>query len=131
MIDIQAMFPVMVAANLEEIRQFYSSAFGFNAVFFDPDFYLHLVSPSTGIQLGFLVPNHPSQPEFLQAQMSTSGYVISFEVADAAKAYTEAQQLELNIVMPLKEEVWGQVHFIVEDPAGFKIDVVEHVATSP
>lgn len=126
MIDIQAMFPVMVATNLEEVKQFYTSAFGFNAVFYDADFYLHLVS-NTGVQLGFLLPDHPSQPEFLQPLMSPDGYVISLEVADAAKAYAEAQSMELPIVMELKEEAWGQIHFIVEDPAGFKIDIVEHL----
>ncbi|MDF1644270.1 MAG: VOC family protein [Pseudomonadales bacterium] len=127
MIDIQAMFPVMVALNLEEIKQFYTSVFGFNVAFFDPNFYLHLVSPSTGIQLAFLLPNHVSQPQFLQSMMSFEGYVISFEVADAAKAYAEAKSMGLTIAMDLKEEVWGQIHFMVEDPAGFKIDVVEHI----
>lgn len=127
MIDIQAIFPVMVAANLEEIKQFYTSVFGFNAVFYDPDFYLHLVSPSTGAQLGFLMPNHPTQPQFLHAIMSTEGYVISLEVADAAKAYEEAKTMKLPIAMDLKEEVWGQIHFIVKDPAGFNIDIVQHL----
>lgn len=127
MIDIQAMIPVMEAPNLEDIKQFYTSVFGFNAAFFDPGFYLHLVSPSTGVQLGFLLPNHVSQPQFLQPVMSLDGYVISFEVADAAKAYTEARTMGLNIVMELKEEAWGQIHFIVKDPAGFKIDVIEHL----
>lgn len=127
MIDIQAIFPVMVATNLEEIKLFYTSVFGFNAVFFDADFYLHLVSPGTGAQLGFLIPNHPSQPQFLHTLMSTEGYVISLEVADAAKAYEQATTMKLPIVMELKEEVWGQLHFIVKDPAGFKIDVVQHL----
>ncbi|MBL4796796.1 MAG: VOC family protein [Oleispira sp.] len=131
MIDIQTMFPVMVATNLEDVKQFYTSVFGFNVVFFDASFYLHLVSPSTGVQLGFLLPNHPSQPQFLQSLMSVDGYVISLEVADAAKAYIEAENMELPIIMELKEEAWGQIHFIVEDPAGFKIDIVEHLEALP
>lgn len=125
MIDIQAMFPVMVATNLAEIKQFYTSVFGFNAVFYDAEFYLHLVSNS-GVQLGFLLPDHPTQPQFLQPLMSPDGYVISLEVSDAAKAYEEAMSMKLPIAMELKEEDWGQIHFILEDPAGFKIDVVEH-----
>ena len=43
-----------------EIRIFYESVFGFNAVFYDADFYLHLVSPNSGVQLGFLMPEHAS-----------------------------------------------------------------------
>lgn len=126
MIDIQAMFPVMVASNLAEIKQFYTSVFGFNAVFYDAEFYLHLVSNS-GVQLGFLLPEHPTQPQFLQTLMSPDGYVISLEVADAAKAYEEAMSMMLSIAMELKEEDWGQIHFMLKDPAGFKIDIVEHL----
>ena len=126
MIDIQAMFPVMVASNLAEIKQFYTSVFGFNAVFYDAEFYLHLVSNS-GVQLGFLLPEHPTQPQFLQPLMSSDGYVISLEVADAAKAFEEALRMKLSIAMELKEEGWGQIHFMLEDPAGFKIDIVEHL----
>lgn len=34
MIEIQAMFPVMVASNLVELNMFYTNYFGFQAVFF-------------------------------------------------------------------------------------------------
>ncbi len=127
MIEINAMFPVMVTQDLEAVKQFYETVFGFNAVFYDANFYLHLLSPNSGVQLGFLLPNHPSQPTFLHPVMSPDGFVISLEVADAALAYMEAERLNLDIVMPLKQEVWGQNHFIVSDPAGFRVDVVQHL----
>jgi catechol 2,3-dioxygenase-like lactoylglutathione lyase family enzyme len=127
MIEIEAMFPVMVTPNLDAVKQFYETVFGFNAVFYDPNFYLHLVSPSTGVQLGFLLPNHDTQPAFLQSSMSADGYVISLEVKNAAEAYAEAKNLNLNIAMHLKEEDWGQTHFILQDPAGFRVDVVQHL----
>jgi uncharacterized glyoxalase superfamily protein PhnB len=53
--------------------------------------------------------------------------VISLEVLDAAKAFEQAKDLDLKIVFPLREEPWGQIHFIVEDPAGFRVDLVEQV----
>lgn len=126
MIEFQAMFPVMVAADLAAIKHFYETIFAFNTVFYDPNFYLHLVSPSNGVQLGFLVPNHESQPAFLQTRMVTDGYVISLEVGDAQKAYQQAKELALDMIMPLKDEAWGQRHFIIQDPAGLRIDIVEH-----
>lgn len=126
MIEFQAMFPVMVATDLEDLKQFYESVFGFSAVFYEPGFYLHLVSPNTGVQLGFLVPGHESQPAFLHARMVTEGYVMSFEVTDAQQAYQQAKDLALEVVMPLKDESWGQRHFIIQDPAGFRVDIVEH-----
>ena len=120
MIDIQAMFPVMVASNLAEIKQFYTSVFGFNAVFYDAEFYLHLVSNS-GVQLGFLLPEHPTQPQFLQPLMSPDGYVISLEVADAAKAFEEAVSMKLSIAMELKEEDWGRFTLCWKTPPALKL----------
>lgn len=127
MIEVQAVFPVMVTPHLEEVRRFYETVFGFNAVFHEPGFYLHLVSPHSGGQLGFLAPGHESQPPFLHPLMAANGYVISLEVADAASAYTAAEAKGLDIVMPLKDETWGQRHFMVTDPAGFRVDVVQHL----
>ena len=127
MIEFQAMFPVMVADNLAELKQYYEENFGFNAVFFEADFYLHLVSPDSGVQLGFLMPNLKNQPSFLHSKMITEGYAVSLDVADAHKAYQQAQHLKLDIQLPLTEEVWGQRHFILQDPAGFYIDIVEHL----
>jgi uncharacterized glyoxalase superfamily protein PhnB len=127
MIEIDAMFPVMVASNLEELKTFYETVFGFKTVFYDTHFYLHLMSDNGAIQLGFLLPNLTSQPEFLHPVMSIDGFVISLEVKDAALAYLEAQKLNLNFAMNLKEESWGQVHFMIKDPAGFRVDVVQHL----
>ena len=127
MIEIEAMFPVMVTSKLDAVKQFYETVFGFNSVFYDSSFYLHLVSPSTGAQLGFLLPDHASQPEFLHPIMNSDGFVISLEVKDAAIAYSEAQKMNLSFAMNLKQEDWGQIHFMLQDPAGFHVDVVQHL----
>ncbi|MGC9492247.1 VOC family protein [Vibrio genomosp. F10] len=128
MIEFSAMFPVMVAVDLEKIKTFYETFFGFQSVYYQQDFYLHLVSMDTGVQLGFLVPDHPSQPEFLHRLFDPQGYVISLEVPNAVAAYEQAQSLNMTFSMPLKEEEWGQIHFMVEDPAGINIDIVQHKA---
>ena len=127
MIEVDVMFPLMVVENVEDIKLFYETVFGFKAVYYDPHFYLHLISANNNIQLGFLLPELTNQPEFLHSAMSTEGYVISLEVKNAALAYLEAQKMNLDIVMELKHEEWGQIHFIIQDPAGISIDVVEHV----
>lgn len=130
MIEIDAMFPVMVTNNLGAVKGFYESIFGFHTVFYDPDFYLHLVHPHNGIQLGFLLPDLESQPSYLHPLMNQTGYVISLEVKDASIAYKQAMESGLSIAMELKEETWGQVHFMVTDPAGIHIDIVQHIAAA-
>ena len=127
MIEVASLFPVFVSQNLDQLKEFYCGFFGFDAVFFDAEFYLHLVHPASGAQLGFLIPNHPSQPEFLHGLAQQGGMVISLEVADAERAFDSARNMDLSVVMPLKEESWGQIHFMVRDPQGFVIDVVEHI----
>ena len=125
MININAAFPLYVTENLDAQKSFYAKTFGFEAVFFDPEFYLHLVNPANGIELGFRLPNLKTQPDFLHACAPAHGMVISFEVEDAAKAYEQAQQQGLEVVYELKVETWKQTHFMVRDPAGLIIDIVE------
>ena len=125
MIAVDVMYPVMVANNLAALKEFYETVFGFKAVFYDANFYLHLMSENNAIQLGFLVANHSSQPEFLQALMVNDSFVISLEVKDAALAFAEAQKMNLTMAMDLTVEPWGQIHFMVEDPAGFRVDIIQ------
>ncbi len=127
MIEVQSMFPVMVTPQLDAVKTFYESIFGFTTVFYEKAFYLHLVSPNGAVQLGFLMPGHPTQPDFLHPLMNPDGYVISLEVQDAEKAYDFAKSQSLTVSLPLKEEVWGQYHFMVTDPAGIQVDVVQNI----
>ena len=57
--------------------------------------------------------------------------VISFEVVDARAAYDEALARGMEIAMEYKEEAWDQIHFMIEDPAGIVIDIVQHGESSP
>ena len=128
MIEMISLFHVLVADNLQELKEFYEIHFGFQAVYYEADFYVHLLHPATGSQLGFLVPDHPTQPEFLHSVASSQGMVISFEVRDAATALETARQAGLDIVFDLTVEEFGQTHFMVKDPAGFIVDIVENHA---
>lgn len=126
MIQPFAMFPVLVANDLAQLKSFYEEQFGFKVEFYQQDSYLHLHHEESKIQLAFMVPNHPSQPEFLQSRASSTGMVISLEVAKAKSAYDDAREAGLNITVDLKVEEFGVTHFMVTDPSGFVIDILEH-----
>ena len=119
-------FPLYITENLQSLNDFYQSNFGFTSVFFEPDFYLHLLHPGSGTQIGFLAPNHPSQPGFLHAAANTVGTIISLDVSNAKTAFETANANGLDILLTYTEEAWGQNHFILRDPQGFMIDIVEH-----
>lgn len=125
MIEPTAMFPVLVTDELGAQKAFYESSFGFEAVFFEPDFYLHLTHRGSGVELGFLVPAHPTQPPFLHPHAVADGMVVTLEVVDAQAALAAAAEAGLDLAMDYKVEPWGQRHFMLRDPAGFVVDIVE------
>jgi len=127
MINIETSYPLFVTNNLSELKAYYSKNFGFEAVFFEEDFYCHLLHASSGQQLGFMVPDHPSQPAFLHSATPNIGSIITFEVPSAKDAWQIAKDTGMNIVLDYTEESWGQNHLIVRDPQGLMIDLVENV----
>ena len=125
MIKITQSYPLFVTDKLETLKQFYEDQFGFTSVFFEQDFYLHLVHTESQNQLGFLVPNHPSQPSFLHAASDNIGNILTLEVDNAQEAFETAKKNKLELMLEYTKETWGQKHFIIKDPAGLLIDIVE------
>ena len=125
MIKPNSSFPVFIVENLDEAKSFYSNHLGFD-VAFENEWYLHLISES-GIQIGFLLPNQPTQPDIFHRTYDGSGVIFSLEVDDANSAYSKAKEKSLNIVLELVSEDWGQLHFCVKDPNGIYLDIVQAI----
>jgi uncharacterized glyoxalase superfamily protein PhnB len=123
MIEAKSSFPVFTVKDLEAAKTFYTEQFGFEVIF-EGDWYIHLVSNS-GIQVGFLLPNQPTQPPIFQQQYAGDGVIFSLEVEDADAAFLTAQSNGLNIVLDIQSEDWGQRHFAIEDPNGVYLDIVQ------
>ncbi len=123
MITASSAFPVFIVENLDEAKSFYSTYFGFG-IAFENEWYLHLVSES-GIQVGFMLPNQPTQPEIFHKAHDGNGIIFSLEVDDADSAYSEAQKNSLDVVLELRFEDWGQYHFCLIDPNGIYLDIVQ------
>jgi len=125
MINPTSSFPVFVVNHLGHAKEFYTGYFSFN-IAFENEWYLHLVSAS-GVQIGFMLPNQPNQPEIFHGFFSGEGVIFSIEVDNVDEAYAHAQNRNLNIVLTLRSEDWGQRHFSVEDPNGVYVDVVQAI----
>ncbi len=127
MIATLAHFPLYITDDRDSQKAFYTTVFDLEAVFYDPAFYLHLVNTKTGNQLAFMLPDLPSQPAFLHSKAAHDGVIITFEVKSAETALAQAEALGIELIFGLKTEPWGQIHFMFKDPAGFIVDVVEHL----
>ena len=125
MITPKSSFPVYIVKNLIEAKAFYSRYLGFS-VAFENDWYLHLISES-GVQIGFMLPDQPTQPPFFHQAHDGSGVIFSLEVDNAESAYQEAQSHSLEIVHDLVAEEWGQYHFVIKDPNGLFLDIVQSI----
>lgn len=128
-IDIVNQYPVIITTKLDESKSFYISHFGFEVVF-EADWYIQLVHKS-GIELGFMKPHLENQPKFLQKSYEGNGIIVTFDVLDAEKEFEKVKNSrDIKILFPYTEEAWGQKHFMVEDPSGMCVDVVQQAKNS-
>ena len=123
MIEPKSSFPVFTVKDLDAAKSFYTENLGFDVVF-SGDWYIHLVSKS-GVQVGFLLPDQPTQPPIFQKPYLGEGVIFSLEVEDADAAYAAAKSRSLTIVLELRSEDWGQRHFCIQDPNGIYLDIVQ------
>jgi catechol 2,3-dioxygenase-like lactoylglutathione lyase family enzyme len=123
MIVPKSSFPVFTVKDLAAAESFYTENLGFG-VAFSGDWYLHMISAS-GVQVGFLLPDQPTQPAIFQRAYSGEGVIFSLEVDDADAAFAVAKSRSLNIVLELCSEDWGQRHFAIRDPNGVHLDIVQ------
>jgi uncharacterized glyoxalase superfamily protein PhnB len=120
------LFPITITTKLTECRDFYTKFFNFEVVF-EADWYIHLKHGS-GIELAVMLPNLTNQPNMLHASYAGKGVVYSFEVDDAQAEYKRLKSLGAPIVHDIKDEEWGQRHFILQDPAKVSIDIVQQLS---
>ena len=119
------LFPTTITPQIVETKDFYTKFFNFEVVF-EADWYIHLRHES-GIEIAVMLPDLKNQPEFLHASYAGNGIVYSLEVDDAKTEYARLTDLGAPIVTELKDEEWGQRHFMLKDPAGMVVDVVQQL----
>ena len=123
-----SLFPVLCTESVSESHSFYKNLFGMQAAF-EIDWYVQLQSPdNNSIQIAFVKTDHPSVPERFQDM--SAGTIVTLEVEDADRYYSKAKELGLVIEVPLRDEPWGQRHFMVVDPSGVLVDVVKLIEPS-
>ncbi len=122
----KGLFPITITAKLVECKEFYTKLFNFDVVF-EADWYIHMRHES-GIELAVMQPDLSNQPKFLHGAYAGEGVVYSFEVDDAKSEYERLKALGAPIIYELTDEEWGQRHFILIDPAGVSIDLVQQLS---
>ena len=116
-------YPVLMVEDVALVAAFYQTHFGFKPLF-ESDWYVHLQSTEDEtVNLAILDGCHETIPESARNGRAT-GLLLNFEVSDVDAVYAELKSKDIPILLPLKNEPFGQRHFITRDPAGVLIDVI-------
>jgi len=122
MLDVYSLFTV---PDIAAQREFYRKHFAAKVVF-EANWLVFLSLPVEDGErsLVFMTPDHPGTapgPEPFDGR----GVIVTIQVADAAAAHAALAASGVPVTYPLTDEPWGQRRFMVRDPAGVLIDVVE------
>jgi catechol 2,3-dioxygenase-like lactoylglutathione lyase family enzyme len=121
-------YPVILAADVAATAAFYQAHFLFRALF-ESDWYVHLQSAEDArINLGIVQGDHETIPEAGRGRVS--GLILNFEVADVDAVHERVKAAGLPVLRSLRDEAFGQRHFITADPNGVMIDVIKPIPPS-
>lgn len=121
-------YPVIMTDKVNETAQFYVDNFRFKRAF-DGDWYVHLQSTEDkSVNIAVLDGNHETIPE--SGRGKTSGLIINFEIEDVDGEYERAKGNGLPILLSLRDEDFGQRHFITQDPSGVFLDIIKPIRPS-
>jgi len=123
-----SIFPVVASDRLEESRDFYAGLLGLDVVF-ESGWYTLLRSPEAPtVQLGLVEREHPSVPDGFRD--APRGVIVTVEAPDVDAVHERAVARALPIVLTLRDEEFGQRHFMTRDPDGALVDVVTPIPMS-
>lgn len=125
---VSSYYPVIMTDKVAETAAFYIAHFGFEAQF-EADWYVHLQSTvDERVTLAVLDGSHDTIP--LPGRGRVSGLILNFEVEDVDAEYARLTAAGLPILQELRDEWFGQRHFITADPSGVLIDVIKPIPPS-
>ncbi len=121
-------YPVILTGDVAGTSAFYCRHFAFEPLF-SSDWYVHLQSTENRrINLAIVDGDHETVPQ--PGRGRASGIILNFEVKDPDAEYEKALAAGLPILLPLRDEDFGQRHFITADPNGVMIDVIKPIPPS-
>ena len=121
-------YTVIMTHKVSETTAFYVAHFGLSTVF-EADWYVHLQSSfDPSVNLAILDGQHPTIPE--QGRGAVSGLLLNFEVGNPDAEYVRLKAAGLPILLELRDEDFGQRHFITADPNGVLIDIIKPIPPS-
>lgn len=128
---ISSFYPVILTEQVASSVEFYRNQFGFETVF-EANWYVSLRlarDVETAFELAILESGHPTVPA--SYRHSVNGLILNFEVDNVDAEYERLiMRNKLPLQFDIRDEEFGQRHFMTSDPNGVLIDVIEIIPPS-
>lgn len=121
---VQRIVPNVSSDLFAASRDFYTDLFDLVVSVEQGDSYLQLMAHhDRSLNVGFMKPGH----EFFAGRAVPPGnypLVLTIDVDDVDEAYARAQRRGAEIALEIRDEEYGQRHFLVVDPNGLLLNVM-------
>jgi catechol 2,3-dioxygenase-like lactoylglutathione lyase family enzyme len=130
-LKINSFYPVVMSQDVAKSADFYQRYFGFEVVY-ESDWYVSLRKAAEGqgsYELALLSASHPTIPTNYRKR--AEGLILNMEVDNVDSEYKRLVLDEkLALEQDIRDEDFGQRHFILSDPGGVLIDVIAIIPPS-
>lgn len=116
----------VITEKVQESKEFYVRLFGCDVLYEGEDGWVVLLKLGDS-ELGLMKPGLESQAKIFRSAFQGQGIWIVVDVEDANAEYRRIQALGVPIEVRLRDEPWGDRHFVVVDPNGIGVDVVQRL----
>lgn len=121
--SVTSFYPVLMAQDVAAATAFYRDVLGFEVVF-DSGWYVSMRHGA--FELAVLEVGHETIPDAYSAP--AQGLLLNLEVDNVDEKYDElVTKHGLTPYVELRDEDFGQRHFIVEAPGGILLDVIQPI----
>lgn len=118
-------YPVIMTSDVAATAAFYVEHFDFT-VMFSSDWYVHMQEKDNdNVALAILDGAHSTIP--IASRGTASGLLLNFEVENVDDVYQRIKAAGLPIRLDLRDEDFGQRHFLTSDPNGVLIDIIKPI----
>ncbi len=116
----------IVTGKVAASKDFYVRLFGAEVVYEGEGGWIVLLKLGES-ELGFMQPGLASQAPIFRPAFGGQGVWLALEVADAEAEQQRLAALGVPIEVALRDEPWGDRHFVVRDPNGIGVDIVQRL----
>lgn len=118
----------IVTDQVQASKDFYTRLFDAEVMYEGEGGWFVLLRIGEG-ELGFMQPALATQAEIFRPAFAGQGMWIAVDVDDAESEYQRLEALGAPIEVALRDEPRGDRHFVLRDPNGIGVDVVQRLST--